>query len=296
MTIALLFPGQGTQHIGMGKELFTRFPDLTELAEDILGYSLRRLCLEDPDGVLGHTRFTQPAVYTVNALAHRQYVRDGAARADVLLGHSLGEYNALEAAGVFDFATGLRLVAERARLMDATPGGMAAVSGIDSDRIEEALRVIGVAGVHIAVLNTHRQTVVAGPREALAQVVPRLRDAGARAVTPLKVSGPFHTRHMSQAAEEFTATLMAVQHWHEPAVPVIANHTARPHGVRRVVTDLTRQIDHPVLWAPSVERVLDEDPDTTFIEIGGTTTLLSLVRQVRHRRLAGRPSSHTGGS
>ncbi|MFE9601443.1 ACP S-malonyltransferase [Streptomyces hokutonensis] len=284
MTIALLFPGQGTQHIGMGKDLFTRFPDLTELAEEILGYSLRRLCLEDPDGVLGHTRFTQPAVYTVNALAHRRHVLDGAARPDVLLGHSLGEYNALEAAGVFDFGTGLRLVAERARLMDATEGGMAAVSGIDTDRLEETLRLTGSSSVHVAALNTHRQAVLAGPKEALSQVVPRLCDVGACTVTPLKVSGPFHTLHMSQAAEEFAATLMAVPHWHEPAVPVIANHTARPHGIRRIVTDLTRQIDHPVLWAPSIERVLDEAPDTTFIEIGGNTTLLSLVRQVRHRR------------
>ncbi|MFJ6895181.1 ACP S-malonyltransferase [Streptomyces hokutonensis] len=286
MTIALLFPGQGTQHIGMGKDLFTRFPDLTELAEEILGYSLRRLCLEDPDGVLGHTRFTQPAVYTVNALAHRQHVLDGEARADVLLGHSLGEYNALEAAGVFDFATGLRLVAERARLMDATPGGMAAVSGIDTARLEETLRLIGSPGVHIAALNTHRQAVLAGPKEALSQAFPRLRDAGAGAVTPLKVSGPFHTLHMSQAAEEFAATLMTVPRWHEPAVPVIANHTAQPHSIRRIVTDLTRQIDHPVLWAPSIERVLDEEPDTAFIEIGGNTLLLSLVQQVRRRRLS----------
>ncbi|MER5339333.1 acyltransferase domain-containing protein [Streptomyces mirabilis] len=288
MTIALLFPGQGTQHIGMGKDLFTRFPDLTELAEEILGYSLRRLCLEDPDGVLGHTRFTQPAVYTVNALAHRQHVLDGAARADVLLGHSLGEYNALEAAGVFDFPTGLRLVAERARLMDATPGGMVAVSGIDTDRLEETLRLIGSPSLHVAALNTPHQVVLAGPKEAIFQAVPRLRDAGASAVTPLKVSGPFHTPYMGQAAEEFATTLMAVPHWHEPAAPVIANHTARPHAVPRIVTDLTRQIDHPVLWAPSIERILDEEPDTTFIEIGGNTTLFSLVRQIR-RRLTARP-------
>ncbi|MFE5028826.1 ACP S-malonyltransferase [Streptomyces sp. NPDC056656] len=289
MTIALLFHGQGTQHIGMGKDLFTRFPDLTELAEEILGYSLRRLCLEDPDGVLGHTHFTQPAVYTVNALAHRQHVLDGAARADVLLGHSLGEYNALEAAGVFDFPTGLRLVAERARLMDATPGGMVAVSGIETDRLAERLRLLGSPSLYIAALNTPHQAVLAGPAEELLQAAPRLRDAGARTVTPLKVSGPFHTPHMSQAAEEFAATLMAVPRWHEPAAPVIANHTALPHDVPRIITDLTRQIDHPVLWAPSVERVLDEDPETTFIEIGGNTTLLSLVRQIRRRRLATRP-------
>ena len=285
MTVALLFPGQGTQHIGMGKDLFGAFPDLTELAEDILGRSLRRLCLEDPDGLLGHTRFTQPAVYTVNALAHRRRLLGGEAPADVLLGHSLGEYNALEAAGVLDFATGLRLVVERARLMDATPGGMVAVSGIDSDTIEETLRLLCSPGLHLAALNAPHQVVLAGPEEALRQAVPGLREAGARAVTPLKVSGPFHTPHLNEAAEEFAATLMAVPHWHAPSVPVIANHTALPHTVPRIVTDLTRQIDHPVLWAPSVERVLDRDPDTTFIEIGGNTTLLSLVRQTRRRRL-----------
>ncbi|MFG2525387.1 ACP S-malonyltransferase [Streptomyces sp. NPDC048527] len=288
MTNALLFPGQGTQHIGMGKDLFAAFPDLTELAEETLGYSLRRLCLEDPNSVLGHTRFTQPAVYTVNALAYRRHVLDGAARADVLLGHSLGEYNALEAAGVFDFATGLRLVAERARLMDATPGGMVAVSGIDTDRLAEALRLIGTPSLHVAALNTPHQTVLAGPEEALSQATPRLHDAGARAVTPLRVSGPFHTPYMSQAAEEFAATLMTVPHWHDPAAPVIANHTAQPHGAPRIVTDLTRQIDRPVLWARSIDRILDADPDTAFTEVGDSTTLLSFVRQIRRRRLTAR--------
>lgn len=293
MTIALLFPGQGTQHIGMGKDLFAAFPELTGLAEDILGHSLRRLCLEDPDGVLGHTRFTQPAVYTVNALAHRRRLLDGGPPADVLLGHSLGEYNALEAAGVCDFATGLRLVVERARLMDATPGGMIAVSGIAGDTIEETLRLLDAPGLHLAALNAPHQVVLAGSEEALRRAVPGLRDAGARAVTPLKVSGPFHTPQLTAAAEEFAATLMAVPRWHTPAVPVIANHTALPHAVPRIVTDLTRQIDHPVLWAPSVVRVLDRDPDTTFVEIGDGTTLLSLVRQTRRRlrqgRLAARP-------
>lgn len=286
MTIALLFPGQGTQHIGMGKDLFAAFPDLTELAEEILGYSLRRLCLEDPDGVLGHTRFTQPAVYTVNALAHCQRLLDGAARADVMLGHSLGEYNALEAAGVFDFPTGLRLVAERARLMDATPGGMVAVAGIDIDKLTETIRRLGPPSLHIAALNAPHQVVLAGPEEALLQAVPTLRDTGARTVTPLGVSGPFHTPYMTQAAEEFAAILITVPRWQEPATPVIANHTARTHGIPRIVTDLTRQIDHPVLWAASVERILDGNPDTTFTEIGGTTTLLSLVRQIRRRHLA----------
>ncbi|MFJ6739287.1 ACP S-malonyltransferase [Streptomyces sp. NPDC091279] len=289
MTLALLFPGQGTQHIGMGKDLFPTFPDLTELAEEILGHSLRRLCLDDPDGVLGHTRFTQPAVYTVSALAHRRRLLDGAAPADVLLGHSLGEYNALEAAGVVDFATGLRLVAERARLMDTTVGGMIAVSGLDADRLTETLRLLAAPGLHIAVLNTPRQVVLAGPEEVLRQATPTLRDAGARAVTPLQVSGPFHTPWMSRAAEEFATVLMAVPHWHEPTAPVIANHTARPHEIPRIVTDLTRQIDHPVLWTSSVDRVLDADPDTTFTEVGGTTTLLPLVRQIRRRRLAARP-------
>ncbi|MEU3520618.1 acyltransferase domain-containing protein [Streptomyces sp. NPDC006654] len=288
MTTALFFPGQGSQHPGMGRDLFPRFPELTEAAETVLGYSLERLCLENPDGALDRTLYTQPAVYTVNALAYRQHILDGGASGDVFLGHSLGEYNALEAAGVIDFATGLRLVAERARLMTTVPGGMAAVIGPTADQVQEAFETAGPTALHIAAYNSPRQLVIAGSAVRLAAAAPALHAAGARRVVPLKVSGPFHTPLMTRTADTFATTLASVSTWREPAAPVISNHLARPHRVVDIVVDLTRQLDRPVQWDPSVRHVLDCDPDTTFVEIGDSTSLLPLVRQIRRQR----PAAH----
>src|SRR5690606_39147899 len=140
MTLACMFPGQGSQTLGMGGDLFDRFSDWTAEADRILGYSIRELCLEDPRGQLGLTAFTQPALFVVNAMTWRARVEDGKPTPAALAGHSLGEYNALLAAGVFDFPTGLELVRERGALMGrVSGGGMAAVIGLAPDRIAEIL-------------------------------------------------------------------------------------------------------------------------------------------------------------
>ncbi|GAA3079035.1 hypothetical protein GCM10020000_75820 [Streptomyces olivoverticillatus] len=200
MTRIFMFPGQGAQRVGMGRELFDRFPHLEAEASEVLGYSLRTLCLEDPEGQLGNTRYTQPAMYAVNALAHRAAVEDGD-RPDVAIGHSLGEYNALEAAGVFGFADGLRLVAARARAMaDVTGGGMSAVVGLPETKLRFLLLRAGFADLDMANLNTAAQTVLAGPVEDLEEAGQILEDAGARMVRRLAVSGPFHSRYMAPAA------------------------------------------------------------------------------------------------
>src|SRR5690606_11244728 len=140
MSTVCLFPGQGSQSVGMGRDLFDRFTDWTAEADRILGYSIRELCLEDPRGELAQTAFTQPALFVVNALTWRARAEDGKPDPVAVAGHSLGEYNALLAAGVFDFAVGLELVRERGALMArVSGGGMAAVIGIAPDRIEEVL-------------------------------------------------------------------------------------------------------------------------------------------------------------
>ena len=147
MALAYLFPGQGSQVKGMGADLFDRFPDWTSTADTTLGYSIRQLCLEDPRGELGQTAFTQPALYVVGAMTHRARVEDGGPAPAFLAGHSLGEYCALFAAGVFDFETGLRLVKRRGELMSQmSGGGMAAVIGLAPARIREILESSDAGG------------------------------------------------------------------------------------------------------------------------------------------------------
>ncbi|MEU8777712.1 acyltransferase domain-containing protein [Streptomyces sp. NPDC048606] len=279
MTRVFMFPGQGSQRPGMGAALFDRFPERVAEADEVLGHPVRALC-EDP-ARLERTEFTQPAVYVVNALAY-EAAREDAPAPDVAIGHSLGEYNALHAAGVFGFADGLRLVLGRARAMaGVTGGGMAAVIGLDEAVIRLLLRRAGLVDVEVANWNTADQTIVAGPLAALEEAAALLREAGARTVRRLKVSGPFHTRHMTPAAEAF-APLLEAAALEAPRFPVVANHTARPYGdTGPPAAVLTRQIDHPVRWRETVEGLLEADPDTEFKEIGDSQVLTRMLRALR---------------
>ncbi|MCX5195240.1 ACP S-malonyltransferase [Streptomyces sp. NBC_00249] len=279
MTRVFLFPGQGSQRPGMGSALLDRFPDRVAEADEVLGYSVRALC-EDAER-LERTEFTQPAVYVVNALAY-EAARQDAPEPDAAAGHSLGEYNALQAAGVFGFADGLRLVAGRARAMaGVTGGGMSAVIGLDEAVIRLLLRRAGLEDVEVANWNTADQTIVAGPLAALDAAGDLLRESGARTVRRLKVSGPFHTRHMAPAAEAFAPLLEAAELC-APRFPVVANRTARPYeDTAALPAVLTRQIDHPVRWRETVEGLLEADPDTEFEEIGDSQVLTRMLRALR---------------
>ncbi|MFC7265712.1 ACP S-malonyltransferase [Streptomyces lutosisoli] len=285
--IALLFPGQGSQHRGMGGKLFDRFPDLTTQADDILGYSVARLCLTDPDGRLGDTRYTQPALYVVNALAHRDWSRQHESPPDFLAGHSLGEYNALEAAGVFDFATGLRLVQQRAEHMAlATGGGMAVVIGLGVDAVTDVLARCGRDDIDIANHNTPDQLVVSGPAESIAQAGPQLEAAGANCLT-LPVSGAFHSRYMRDAAAAF-ADFVAGFEPAPPRIPVIANTTGAPHG-QDIGAELVRQIAAPVRWTDSVHHLLDAGVND-FQQVGPGKAVIGMVRAIRAARPRPAPS------
>ncbi|MBT2408798.1 MULTISPECIES: type I polyketide synthase [unclassified Streptomyces] len=276
--IALVFPGQGSQHRGMGRELFERWPDLTAQADETLGYSIARLCLSDPDGQLDDTRYTQPAVYVVNALAYRDWSERHDTPPDFLAGHSLGEYNALEAAGVFDFAGGLRLVQRRAELMaQATGGGMAVVIGLGADGIADVLARHGGGDIDIANYNTADQLVISGPGESITHVIPRLVTAGADCLT-LPVSGAFHSRYMRGAAAAF-ADFMTGCELAPPRIPVIANTTAAPHG-RDIGAELARQIAAPVRWTDSVRHLLDAGV-SDFQQLGPGTAVMGMVRAIR---------------
>ena len=239
----------------MGRDLFERFPDLCAIADEILGIPIRRLCLEDPDRLLRSTAYTQPALFVVNALAWLEHRRQHPPPA-FLAGHSLGEYNALFAAGCFDFATGLRLVQRRGQLMAEAPkGGMAAVLDLDIERIQRVLESEGAA-VDIANLNSPQQVVLAGPKDQLEALVEPLERAGARRCVLLNVDGAFHSRYMEPCAERFAPFLRQFR-FSPPQWPVLANTTGRPYG-DDLTGPLVAQLCSPVRWTETLEYLLHQ--------------------------------------
>ena len=281
MSIACVFPGQGSQSVGMGAGLFERFPDWTEIADAALGYSIRTLCLEDPAGQLGQTEFTQPALYVVNAMTWRARQEDGRPAPAFLAGHSLGEYDALLAAGVFDFATGLEMVRRRGVIMGRVAGGgMAAVIGLSPARIQELLAASEPGSqIDVANFNSLDQTVIAGPQESLAAVGPEFEAAGAKVFAPLKVSAPFHSRYMRDPMLEFSGFLERFT-LNPPAIPVISNVTAVPYPADDVRGTLGRQIGHAVQWLDSVRYLLEQGA-SEFEVLGPVTVLTKLVARIR---------------
>ncbi|SEG19827.1 trans-AT polyketide synthase, acyltransferase and oxidoreductase domain-containing protein [Nonomuraea solani] len=275
----VMFPGQGVQEAGMGRELFDEYPDLTAEADEILGYSVRRLCHDNPDGLLDDTLYTQPAVYVVNALEYRHW-RGTAGEPDGALGHSLGEYNALEAAGALTFGTGLRLVQARAQLTGAVRGAMTVVLGLDEERIRHVLAANHHEDVEIVNFNTPTQLVLAGPPDSIGAAEVALDAAGAASVRRLAVSGPFHSSHMARAATEFAARFRHIG-VEEPRFPVIANLTARPHRREEIMRSLAAHIDHPVRWADSIRWILERHPRATFEAMGKARILIRMLKRIR---------------
>lgn len=265
----------------MGAELFDRYPDWTREADAILGYSIKDVCVNDPRGELVQTAFTQPALYVVNALMYRARADGGAPAPAFAAGHSLGEYDALLAAGVFDFATGLRLVQQRGQLMGRVGGGgMSAVIGLPPERIQQVLSESEEGRrVDVANFNSQEQTVLAGPIPDLAAVKPHIEAAGARGVIPLKVSAPFHSRYMREAQAEF-AQFLAQCTFAPPQFPVISNVTGRPYDPEHGRETLAQQIGQSVRWLDSM-RFLLAQPDAQFEEVGPGTVLTKLVNQIR---------------
>lgn len=271
----IMFPGQGSQYKGMGKELFSAYNKEAKQASDILGYDLEELCVNDPKRQLGKTEFTQPALYVVNALHY--YKQHKNSHPDYLIGHSLGEYNALLAAGAFDFETGLRLVQKRGALMAAASGGgMAAVLGLNIATLTQKLEDSGYTGIDIANYNTPTQTVIAGPQALIDKIVKDFSDQGIK-IIPLFVSAPFHSRYMKPAAEEF-ATFLNGFKFLPLQTPVIANATARPYEEGQTAVLLSRQVASSVQWTDTI-RFLMGKGITTHEEIGGVM-LTKMINEI----------------
>jgi [acyl-carrier-protein] S-malonyltransferase len=281
---AFLFPGQGSQKVGMAKDYVERFPQLRprwfDAADRILGFSLSTLCFEGPEEDLRRTDNTQPAIFVVS-LAILDVLREHGIDPDAAAGHSLGEYSALVCAGALDFEDGLRLVRRRGELMAAinerTPGTMAAIIGPTPEQVDELCaraREEADGIVEAANYNEPEQTVISGERSPVERAMELARDLGAR-VVPLQVGAPFHCSLMDDLADEFGAALDDVT-FRDPTLPVIANITGDHVRTADEVRDaLRRQVAGAVRWTDTMRR-LDAEGFERFVEVGPGRVLSGL--------------------
>lgn len=278
--ITYMFPGQGSQAKGMGEKLFQEFPDLVRIADEVLGYSIEKLCLEDPDNCLNLTQYTQPALYTVNALSYFHKINESGCKPDYVAGHSLGEYNALLAAEVYDFRTGLYLVRRRGELMGRASGGaMAAVTKLNESKVRSILAKNGLDGIDIANLNSPEQIVISGLERDIDAAKEIFEREGARYIK-LKVSAAFHSRYMADAQKEFAQYIKKMQ-FSSPKIPIISNVTARIHEQGRIQDTMVKQLCSPVRWTDSIRFLLDNNCQE-FEEIGPGKVLTNLVKKIRN--------------
>ena len=286
--IAFIFPGQGSQKVGMGKALADAFPICRETfdeADAALGESLSSTIFEGPEDRLTLTENTQPAILAVSTAACRLLMSRGFSPSYVA-GHSLGEYSANVAAGTFAFADALRIVRVRGRYMqEAVPvgtGAMAAILGLEAERVAEACRDAAEGQVvSPANLNGAGQVVIAGARDAVARAGERAKALGAKRVVPLSVSAPFHCALMKPAEERLAPDLRALK-TQTPRVPIVANVDAAPRrDAAAAIEALIQQVASPVRWEAVVTRLASEGV-TTYVEVGPGTVLSGLVRKI-HR-------------
>lgn len=278
---AFIFPGQGSQRRGMGKELFDsveEFAAIEDVIDSILGYSIRDLCLNDRDNRLKETQFTQPALYVVNALHYFSKARQ-AGYPRYVAGHSLGEFNALLAGGAFDLLTGLKLVKRRGELMGGVRNGaMAAVIGPTASELEQLLRERSLASIDVANYNSPTQTVISGTVEDI-DVAGIALKSKVQLFIRLPVSAAFHSRYMREVAVAFRIALSEVT-FRELSIPVISNVTAQPYpagaSAREIGELLVRQIASPVRWEASIRR-LKSLGVSQFTEVGPGNVLTKLL-------------------
>ena len=290
MSLALLFSPQGSQSVGMGRDLALAWPSAAACFADAdvgLGWSVSAACWDGPEAFLNDTRQTQPCLFTTSLASLRALEEAFARRGErltpaVVAGHSVGEYAALVAAGVLPFGDALQLVALRGTLMaDAgQPGGMTAVIGLNRETVASAVVEAGLsAQLVIANDNAPGQVVISGSTAALERISAPLTRAGARRVIPLKVSGPFHSPAMAPVGERLASALSEAT-WHDADPPMVSNVTAEPvRDATEIRSLLARQVSSPVEWARSVRRMVADGVDT-FLECGPGGALTGMVRRI----------------
>ncbi len=284
---AFVFPGQGAQAVGMGKDAFEASESakaLFERANDAIGFELSAVIFDGPDEALKQTANTQPALLTVS-MAYLELLKDSGLTPDYVAGHSLGEYSALVAAGVIGFEDAVRTVRARGQFMEqAVPGGlgaMAAVLGSEREDLAKLCADISAEGsaVELANVNCPGQIVVSGTAAGVQAVVDRGKEAGAKRVIPLEVSGPFHSSLMRPAAERLGEKLADVS-LADAKIPVIANVTAASvTSADEIRGLLVEQVYSPVLWEDSVRYLIGQGVDT-FVEIGSGSVLAGLIKKI----------------
>lgn len=299
--VAFVFPGQGSQEVGMGKTLATNFSvarELFEKADDLLGFSLSRLCFEGPDGELNDTINTQAAIF-VTSMAALAALKDAgfSATPKYVAGHSLGEYSAYAAAGVFTFEDGLRLVRERGRLMkqagQLNPGGMAAIIKLDDATVAGICQKVSAQGhgtLQVANYNSPGQVVISGHNAAVDKGIELAKEAKARRAVKLPVSIAAHSELMRVVADEFRKAVDNTP-LNLPEMPIVANISAEPlDSLEAIRQEMVGQLTSSVRWTESIRWMVGRGV-TNFIEIGPKNVLAGLIR-----RISKEVSTHTAGT
>ena len=282
---AHVFPGQGSQRVGMGRDLYDAFSStrkVFEEADEALGLHLSRLCFEGPEQELCQTVNAQPAILTMSIACLRAAaeIYGELVRPSYMAGHSLGEYTALVAAGVLDFADAVRLTRQRGMLMQQAgqiaPGGMVAIIGLDEVAVEA---VCQETGARISNINSPGQIVISGSRESMVRSIDLSLSMGARYSKPLNVSGAFHSHLMEPAVEGMAKAITDVR-FSDPIVPIVVNSTAKPAATaEEIKQELIDQISNCVQWQKSIEYMVKEGVDT-FVEVGPGQVLTGLIKRI----------------
>jgi [acyl-carrier-protein] S-malonyltransferase len=284
--VGLLFPGQGAQYIGMGKDLYENYPEakaVFDLAASILDFDILNMCFNGPQEDLQRTRYAQSAIFIVSMAAFAVFKSEYKGYADTeffAAGLSLGEATALTTAGAFDLKTGIEFVRDRGLYMDEAseiePGSMAAVMGLDLEKVEMQCEL---SGAEVGNLNCPGQVVISGKKDAVIKASELCVKAGARRVMPLQVSGAFHSECMNSACEKIETLLNRVE-IHPPNFTVVSNLTAQPESeVGDIKQNLVKQMNHRTLWQDSMRYFLDAGV-MEYYEIGPGKVLKGLMRKI----------------